>query len=596
MSVPVLYRIRLLSPEAHLFEVSLTVSQPAKKGQLFHLPAWIPGSYMIREFARHIVTLRAESEGQAVALHQLDKHSWQADPVSGPLTLHYQVYAYDLSVRGAYLDQQRGFFNGTSVFLSVEGYEQSRCEVDIEAPRGKGYQDWRVATSLTPRADKQKRGGFGRYRAENYDELIDHPVEIGTFQTVSFKACGVPHEFVIAGHFTADLKRLARDVKKICEWHIRLFGEPAPFERYVFMLLAGKEIYGGLEHRSSTALMAERDDLPQPGVKAVSDGYLRLLGLISHEYFHSWNVKRLKPAVFQPYDLTRENHTRLLWAFEGITSYYDDLALLRSGLIDRERYLGLLAETITGVLRGNGRTKQTLEASSFDAWTKYYRQDENSPNSIVSYYTKGALVALALDLLIRDKTGGAKSLDNVMRHMWEKWLRDGAGIAEDEWEKLAAEATGLDLTDFFEHALRSTRDLPLAELLATQGVTLSLDLAASPSDRGGFGAAKPAPETPRATLGIKATADALGVRLQQVWDGGAAQAAGLSGGDVIVAVDGLRVTDADKMQARLVPGQRVSVHAFRRDELLTLSVTPLAQQPDVCRLSLMKKTGPWPAQ
>ncbi|TDR82735.1 M61 family metallopeptidase [Paludibacterium purpuratum] len=595
MSVPVLYRIRPASPEAHLFEVSLTVAQPAKKGQMFHLPAWIPGSYMIREFARHIVSLRAECSGRPVAVQKLDKHSWQADPVDGVLTLHYQVYAFDLSVRGAYLDKQRGFFNGTSVFLAVEGYEQTACDVEIEAPKGKHYQDWRVATSLPVRPDKQKGRGFGRYRAENYDELIDHPVELGAFESVSFKACGVPHEFVVSGLFRADLKRLARDAKKICEWHIRLFGEPAPFDRYVFMLFAGKDIYGGLEHRSSTALMCDRDDLPLPGAKQISDGYMRLLGLISHEYFHAWNVKRLKPAVFQPYDLAREGHTHLLWAFEGITSYYDDLALLRAGLIDRERYLGQLAETISGVMRGNGRTKQTLEESSFDAWIKYYRQDENSPNSIVSYYAKGALVALSLDLLIRDKTRGAKSLDDVMRFLWKKWQKDGAGLAEDEWESLAIDATGLDLRDFFDRALRSTEDLPLAALLATQGIKLDYDLAASAGDRGGFGALKPAPESPRATLGVKASTDVLGVRLQQVFDGGAAQAAGLSGGDVIVAVDGLRVADPEKMQARLMPGQSATVHAFRRDELMTLQVLPQAQAPDACRLSQMKKTGRWPA-
>ncbi|MBV8648078.1 PDZ domain-containing protein [Paludibacterium sp.] len=595
MSVPVLYRIRPASPEAHLFEVSLTVSQPAKKGQLFHLPAWIPGSYMIREFARHIVTLHAECGGQPVALHKLDKHSWQADPVDGALTLYYQVYAFDLSVRGAYLDAQRGFFNGTSVFLAVDGYEQGRCEVEIERPRGKAYQDWRVATSLPLREGKQKDNGFGRYRAENYDALIDHPVELGLFESVSFKACGVPHEFVVSGRFNADLKRLARDTKKICEWHIRLFGEPAPFDRYVFMLFVGKEIYGGLEHRASTALMADRDHLPRPGAKGIDDGYLRLLGLISHEYFHAWNVKRLKPAAFQPYDLTRENHTRLLWAFEGVTSYYDDLALLRAGLIDRERYLGCVAETVTTVWRGNGRTKQTLEASSFDAWTKYYRQDENSPNSIVSYYAKGALVALALDLLIRDKTKGTKSLDDVMRFLWKKWQKDGAGLAEGEWESLAGDATGLDLHDFFQQALRATDDLPLGPLLATQGIKFAFDYGAGLTDRGGFGAVKSEPDVPRASLGIKGASDPLGVRLQHVYDGGAAQAAGLSGGDVIVAVDGLRATDADKMQAGLIAGRSVIVHAFRRDELLTVQVLPKAQTPDACRLSLMKKTGPWPA-
>ena len=411
MTAPVRYRILPVSPEAHLFDVSLTVSQPAPKGQVFQLPAWISGSYMIREFARHIGTISARCGGKPVAIRKLDKHTWQADPVEGALELSYQVYAYDLSVRGAYLDGQRGFFNATSLCLSVEGFEDSPCELEIEKPRSEVYQDWRIATSLTAGDGEMAAHGFGRYRAPNYDELIDHPVEMGRFERVCFEACGVPHEFVVSGRFKADLNRLAQDSKKICEWHINLFGTPAPFDRYVFMLYVGKDIYGGLEHRSSTALMAERDDLPQSGDEAIGDGYLRLLGLISHEYFHSWNVKRMKPASFAPYDLTQENYTRLLWAFEGITSYYDDLALLRSGLIDQERYLGLLAEVISGVERVNGRTKQPLADSSFDAWVKHYRQDENSPNSIVSYYTKGSLVALALDLLIRHESTRVKSLE-----------------------------------------------------------------------------------------------------------------------------------------------------------------------------------------
>lgn len=593
MPVPVLYRIRPASPQAHLFDLSLTVAQPAKKGQVFHLPAWIPGSYMIRDFARHIVSIRAESAGRPVALTQLDKHTWQADPVDGPLELSYQVYAFDLSVRGAYLDTERGFFNGTSVFLAVEGYEQSRCEVEIEAPHGKPWRDWQLATTLPPREDKCDSRGFGRYRAENYDALIDHPVELGRFERVGFKACGVPHEIVVSGRFHADLKRLARDTKKICEQHIRMFGEPAPFARYLFLLTVGKDLYGGLEHRSSTALMAERDDLPQAGDKTIGDGYLRLLGLISHEYFHAWNVKRLKPAAFQPYDLARENPTRLLWAFEGVTSYYDDLALLRAGLIDRDRYLGLLAQTVTAVMRGSGRRKQTLEASSFNAWTKYYRQDENSPNSIVSYYTKGALAALALDLTIRERTGERQSLDDVMRALWAKWRRDGLGLGETEWERLAAETTGLDLAAFFDLALRSTDDLPLAELLQHQGVTLTLDAARTAGDRGGM-AGDGARAAPRAVLGARTGADPLGLRLTHVFDGGAAQQAGLSGGDVLIAVDGLHVTDSDTLAARLRPGRAVTVHAFRRDELMTFELTPASPPADTCRFSVGEHAGRWP--
>ncbi|MBI3146368.1 MAG: M61 family metallopeptidase [Pseudogulbenkiania sp.] len=591
MTAPVRYQILSLSPEAHLFEVVMTVDEPAGEGQIVRLPAWIPGSYLIREFSRQIVTLQAESEGRMVALTQLDKHSWQAAPVKGSLTLRYQVYGFDLSVRGAYLDGERGFFNGTSVFLMAEGYQSSTCEVEILPPKGKDFADWQLATSL-PALDVKKKTGFGVYRAADYDELIDHPVEMGRFERVSFKACGVPHEFVVAGRFRADLKRLARDVKKICEWQIKLFGQPAPFERYVFLLFVGKDIYGGLEHRASTALVANRDDLPQAGDRDIGDGYLRLLGLISHEYFHSWNVKRLKPAAFSPYDLNRENHTRLLWAFEGVTSYYDDLTLVRCGLIDEKRYLGLLAETVSGVERGAGRLKQTLEESSFNAWTKYYRQDENSPNSLVSYYTKGALAALVLDLLIRRETRDAKSLDDVMRVLWRKWLTDGQGLAEDEWERIAAEASGLDLREFFERALRSTADLPLVELLATQGVQMALEPADGATDRGGVVEALAA-KLARPVLGVRTASDPLGVRLTHVLDGGAAQLAGLAGGDVVVAVDRLKVSDLDKALSRFPAGETVKLHVFRRDELMTFNVELQAAPADTCRLLLQPAGARW---
>ncbi|WP_159878998.1 M61 family metallopeptidase [Aquitalea denitrificans] len=590
MTVPVHYSIRPCSPATHCFEITLTVAKPARKGQVFTLPAWIPGSYLIREFSRHIVSIQASCAGKDVQVRKLDKHTWQAEPVSGSLTLVYQVYAYDLSVRGAYLDEMRGFFNASSVFLAVAGHESSPCEVEIRPPKGRMFADWKVATALP--ALEVKKSGFGYYRAASYDELLDHPVELGEFQTVSFKACGVPHQFVVSGRFRGDLKRLARDTKKICEYQIKLFGTPAPFERYVFMLYVGKDIYGGLEHRASTALVANRDDLPQAGDEGIGDGYLKLLGLISHEYFHSWNVKRIKPAAFSPYDLSREGYTRLLWAFEGITSYYDDLTLLRCGLIDTPRYLGLLAQTISGVQRGAGRLKQTLEESSFDAWTKYYRQDENSPNSIVSYYTKGSLAALALDLTLRTRSAGKTSLDEVMRALWQKWLTDGQGLAEDEWEAIAQQVTGLSLQDFFDSALRSTEELPLSTLLATQGVDMCWDYADHAADAGGIGMPT-AGRKPRASLGVKTAPDPLGLRLINVLDDGAAQQAGLAGGDVLVAVDGLKAGDLDKMLARYRVGEKLTLHLFRRDELLVRDVVLQAQAAATCRLQLQADGGFW---
>lgn len=581
------YKIVPASLHAHLFHISITIKKPDAQGQRLWLPSWIPGSYLIREFSRNIVEIRAESAGQPVALTKCDKQTWQAAAVKETLEIHYSVYAWDLSVRGAYLDQTRGFFNGTSVFLAVEGQEGRPCSVEIIAPEGKPYKNWKVATTLP--ADGAKAGQFGRYQAADYDELIDHPVEMGEFSQVSFKACGVPHEMIIAGRHSADLKRLKRDLKQICEYQIRLFGEPAPFARYLFMTMPVGDGYGGLEHRASTALICNRDDLPLAHETQIKTGYRQFLGLCSHEYFHSWNVKRIKPAAYAPYDLRQENYTRLLWAFEGITSYYDDLTLVRTGLISQQDYLDLLAQTITGVLRSNGRTKQTLEDASLDAWTKYYRQDENSPNSLVSYYTKGALVALCLDLQIRQKTNGQKSLDDVMRALWQRYGRDfakqGEGVAEEAWELLAAEVTGLDLRSFFDLALRSTGELPLPELLASVGVEWQLRSAVSAADKGGWlDKTLPAANS----LGVRHSNEGGFVKLSHVLDGGAAQQAGLAAGDLLLAMNQLRLTSGN-LESRLAAeptGGEVEIMAFRRDELMQFKVHLQPAGLNTCGLRL----------
>jgi predicted metalloprotease with PDZ domain len=558
----------------HLFNVTVSVAAPASAGQVFALPAWIPGSYMIREFARNIVRIRAESGGEAVALTKLDKHSWQAAPVDGPLSLHYEVYAWDLSVRAAHLDQTHGFFNGTSVFLRVLGQEAMPHQVDIQRPGDPAAADWRVATSLPELG--AKRYGFGTYIAADYDELIDHPVEMADFALGTFKAHGVQHDIAITGRVpNLDMARLQQDLKAICEAQIAFF-EPktrqAPMDRYVFLTMAVGDGYGGLEHRASTALICARADLPTtaaPKTAEPNEGYTKFLGLCSHEYFHTWNVKRIKPAVFAPYDLQVENYTPLLWLFEGFTSYYDDLMLVRSGIVSEATYFKLLGKTVGSVLRGSGRTKQSVAESSFDAWSKYYRQDENAPNAIISYYTKGSLVGLAFDLTIRAKTGGAKSLDDVMRALWERYGRDfyhggglgeGRGVTEKEVEALFDEISGVRLKPIFERHIRGTEDVPLAKLYAPFGVKVSDERKnGKPSLDAGIGR------------------DAGGAKLTQVHEGGAAHQAGLSAGDIVIAVDSLRVNgnpcNLDGLFARYRVGDTVTVHAFRRDELMTFEVT-----------------------
>ncbi|MQR02207.1 PDZ domain-containing protein [Glaciimonas sp. GS1] len=581
------YSIIAADPAAHLFAVTLVIDAPAAVGQIVALPAWIPGSYMIREFARNIVQIRAVCNGHAIALKKLDKHSWQAAPCDGPLTLHYQVYAWDLSVRAAHLDQTHAFFNGTSVFLRVVGQENVPHVVDIQRPQGEAYDAWRIATALPTL--KAKRAGFGTYVASNYDELIDHPVEIGTFQLASFKAHGVPHEVAITGNVpNLDLPRLCEDLKKICETQIAFFepagskfAKQAPMQGYLFMTLAVGDGYGGLEHRASTALICARADLPVKGQKEITDGYRKFLGLCSHEYFHTWNVKRIKPANFAPYDLQVENYTPLLWLFEGFTSYYDDLMLFRSGLISQDDYLALVTQVVNGVLLGSGRRKQSVAESSFDAWTKYYRQDENAPNSIISYYTKGSLIALALDLTIRSETKNKKSLDDVMRALWREYGRDfyagtavsGRGISEAAVEALFDSVTGLKLKRFFDRYVRGTEDLPLARLLTPLGVTLADQRKE----------AKP-------SLGARTSMAGGDCKVTNVYEGGAAHRAGLSAGDVLAALDGIRVTNnLDVILKRYRVGDSVTIHAFRRDELLTFSVKLLADTTPQLKLEAEAK-------
>ena len=555
---PIRYRICPASPTTHCFDVTCTVADPDHDGQTFALPAWIPGSYLIRDFARHVLAISAQCAGRDVPLRKVDKHTWQVGPLqsTGPLTITYQVYAWDLSVRGAHFDQTHAFFNGTSVFLRVHGRENVPCQLDIQEPPGTALRDWRVATGLQPaRGEKgaARAHGFGLYRAENYEELIDHPVEMGCFALAVFDACGVPHEVVITGRQDCDMSRLTADLKRICEWQIRLFGEPPPMARYTFLITAVGEGYGGLEHRASTALLCARTDLPYAAMKKLSDGYRTFLGLCSHEYFHAWNVKRIKPEAFMAPDLDRENYTTMLWAFEGMTSYYDDLALLRSGVISVGDWLELLGKTIARVDGAPGRLRQTLAESSFDAWIKFYRPDENSPNAVVSYYAKGALVALALDLTLRRGTAGKVSLDDVMRALWQRFGQTGRGVGDGDIQAIAEEFLDMRLEQFFADSVHGTTELPLKELLADFGVTLQWDTPTLPS------------------LGVRTLREGDGLKLATVFTGGAAQAAGLAAGDVLVAINGVRVTpeSLDKLLTRHQPGDPIQVHAFRRDELMS---------------------------
>ena len=586
----VAYRVVASRPEAHLFTVDCKIPAPNPAGESFALPAWIPGSYLVRDFARQIVSFSASADGKTALVKKICKDQWQVVP-PGPcrtLTVRIEVYAWDLSVRGAHLDTSHGFFNGTSLFLRVLGREHHACTVDIERPKGKPYADWRVATAMA-RAGATRRFDFGSYQAANYAELIDHPVEMGDFDLIEFDAEGVHHDFALTGVHRADLKRLRHDLEKICGWHIRFWGRPAPMARYVFLATAVGDGYGGLEHRASTALILNRDDLPTlpsperpEASKEELERYRNFLGLASHEYFHTWLVKRVQPAEFSGpdgIDLQRENTTELLWLFEGFTSYYDDLALLRSGLIAETEYLAALSKTLANVYGVPGRFRQTVAEASFDAWIKYYKPDENTPNSTISYYAKGALIALALDLTIRQATAGQRSLDDVMRQLWAEHGQTGLGVSEQDVRRIVVERvpelTPRAVDQFFDHALHRTEDLPLAELLASHGVKLDFEGGGAPA------------------LGIRLESNRSDgeARIAVAFEGGAAQKAGLSAHDTLLALDGLRVssTNLDRLLSRYRVGDRVEIHVFRRDELRRFDVTLQAATPKTCRLDKVDK-------
>lgn len=575
------YRICPANPQAHLFKVSLTITDPNPTGETVYLPVWTPGSYLVREFARLLYRVAASS-GQ---VSKIDKHRWLITGATGPLVLEYEVYGFDLSVRGAYLDQFRGFFNGNVVFLAVEGRESEPVLVDILA--ADGMADWQVATGM-PRAGAEVMG-FGRYQAANYEALIDYPVELGQFSHLEFMAEGIPHHLVISGRHNAHLPRIAADLAQVCAAQIRLFGD-APFTEYWFLTNVVGDGYGGLEHRNSTALLCNRDDLPAKVESDKADEYLTFLGLASHEYFHSWNVKSIKPDSFTPYNLHAENYTTLLWAFEGITSYYDDLMLVRCGLLTVEQYLDRLSHTLTGVRRGTGRLKQTLEEASFDAWIKYYRPDENASNALLSYYTQGSLAALVLDLTIRQRSAGHKSLDDVMRVLYRDFGKTGRGVSAAKWERVAAEVTGLDLSALFDQLLRQLDAIPVDEIWAAFGIEHQWRAALSLDDKGGWKDKTPA----RYELGARLENDPAGVKLAAVISNGAAAAAGLAAGDIIIALNGLRVTRSnwDKMLARFEANAQVELHVFRRDELFVVSLSCVEPQATTAGLRLLEQENP----
>ena len=530
---PVSYRLEMADLHAHQWRVTITLPRPhARQGLAF--ATWAPGSYTRRDFARHVTGLVALQRGQAVACVQTGLSRWELSAREGvPLQIEYRVYAFDPSVRGSFLDADRGFVNGPAVFACCEGHEAQPHALRLgRLPRG-----WTCTTTMPA-------------VAAGHAELIDHPLALGRLWRGEFTAGGVPHGFTVAGAWPSfDGERLLADTQRICEAHIRFWhgrGKP-PFERYEFLLHLRDDDYGGLEHRNSTALVAARRDLPRRGTAERPDAYVNLLALVSHEYFHTWNVVRMKAPEFVAPDLSQELPTPVLWFYEGFTSYYDELMLLRAGLVDRARYLRMLGRPLNAVLGTPGRHVQSLADASHDAWTKFYRRDENTVNATVSYYDKGTLVALATDLVLRRE---GRTLDEVMRTLWRSRAPVGPQQVFD-----ALPPTVAALLKAWVHG---TGDVPLAPLLAEFAVTL----------RG---------EAPSlaAQLGLKLSEGALsGVQVRHVLRDSAAEAAGLAAGDEILAADGWRLRRLEELRQWVAADAPFELTIVRDQRLRTLRVQP----------------------
>ncbi|AVH13747.1 M61 family metallopeptidase [Acinetobacter indicus] len=538
------YQIEFDDYRQHLIHVTLRFL--ANPTQVLALPTWIPGSYLIREFSKHIEAVKAYDEaGRILKIQKFEKNKWRLFNTDHELiTVEYDVYAYDLSVRGAYVDQTRLYVNPACACLGLEGQEDKAIEVEVFLPNE--LKHFQLATGLAAKSLVK-----GRYtlKAKNYAELIDAPFELAEQTRFSFDAAGIPHEFVVSGKHAMNAARMQQDLEKICATEIALFGS-APFQDYTFMTMATGNSYGGLEHPNSTSLITPRDDLPKANEpEEPSKEYQRFLGLCSHEYFHSWLVKFIRPDSFVNYDLNREGYTSLLWIFEGFTSYYDDLILLRSGVVNQESYIALLKAQIDRYLQNPGRAIQTVAESSFDAWVKFYRQDENSNHAGTSYYNKGCLVALCLDLGLRLR---GSSLDALMRKLYDN-AQQGIQVHERTIYELCQELTGDSWAEQINHLINTTEELPLDQLFPEFGLSYSLK-----NDK-------------RLPLGLKLADKPEGVLVQAARRDGQAAQAGLSAHDVIIAIDGLKASSKLIEQYAKQSGS-FTVHAFRRDELMQFEV------------------------
>lgn len=564
------YTIAMPRPQTHLYDVTVEIGGVAGLSLDVALPVWTPGSYMVREYARHIQQFAARAGDRPLAWRKLDKSTWRIETGgSATVTLSYRVYAYELSVRTSHLDASHGYFNPATLCMYVPGRAAEPLAVHVEAPEG-----WRVTTGLaaSDAADpRDVRDDARSFVARDYDELVDSPFECGTHRLLRFDVDGITHRIALWGRGNEDEQRLVADTGAIVLAARDMFGG-LPYPHYTFIVHLSSERGGGLEHRNSVSMLIGRWAF-QP-----ARSYERYLQLTAHEFFHVWNVKRIRAEPLGPFDYSRENYTRQLWEMEGVTEYYTDLLLLRAGLITPARYLELLADSIVTLQGQPGRAMQSLEQSSFDAWIKFYQPDEHTPNSAISYYLKGALVALLLDLEIRRRTEGERSLDDVLRYLYGAYPIDGPGIPEDGGYRAAVEAVAASAAPegdarsfaaFFARYVAGVDELDYERALGYAGLRMDWSC-------------ERAPEQGRAPawLGLKLKTENGRAKVSAVLSDGPAYAAGVAAGDELLALDGYR-TGEDDLSARIAersPGDQVTLALFRRDELLHITVT-LAAAP-----------------
>jgi predicted metalloprotease with PDZ domain len=543
------YMVAMPEPTSHLFEVTLVVTDWAGATLDLKMPVWTPGSYLVREYARHVQNFRAiDAQGHPIAFAKQAKNHWQLDTTGqSTITVRYQIFANELTVRTNQLDHTHGYFNGAATFFFIPDCQHQPISVTIVPPT-----DWAIATPLPPAPDRQNT-----FIAPNFDILVDSPFEIGPHTVHSFAVLGKPHEYVIqnAKH-NLDVDALIVDTQKIIATEAAMFGG-LPYDRYQFILHLPTSGYGGLEHRDGCCLIFSRRGF------ADREKYEDFLQLVAHEFFHLWNIKRIRPKALEVFDYEAENYTPSLWFSEGTTSYYDFLIPYRAGIYGAKTYLKNLSKEITRYLTTPGRLVQPLSESSFDAWIKLYRPDANSPNSQMSYYLKGAMVTFLLDLAIRMKHRNAKSFDDVLPLMWAEFGRSETGFTPEDLKRVIESVAEIDLTNFFDRYVHGLDELPLDRALADFGLRLVTN-----ADEGNL------PPFIGLTLKEQET-------VKFVAAASPAERAGINVGDQLVAIDGLRIT-SEQFSGQLkdyAAGDTVRLTIFHQDLLSEVAVMLEAAKP-----------------